>query len=251
MIIAYLIYDSYSLRACTLTCYSWYIAAVPHLHHTFAIIFVPWCLNLWPLYFLRSMHVLGLLPLFKDLRIHVEEHLYHGLSAERFDRSILRYFLALTNVRNLRLDYLDIPSFMARVQQYFGHFFPTVESLTLKTPKGSYRQIVYFIGLFQHLEDLELICDPAGPRQDQPGDLTLVPPFTPPLRGWLKVQCFTEVELLKVMIGLFGGIQFRGVDLSAVQEVQLLLDACAKTLETLILRPIEARGKQRHLGCGF
>ena len=31
MIIAHLIYDTRSLLACSLTCYSWYIATVPHL----------------------------------------------------------------------------------------------------------------------------------------------------------------------------------------------------------------------------
>ena len=35
MIIAPLVYDIPSLRACSLTCYSWYIASVPQLHHTF------------------------------------------------------------------------------------------------------------------------------------------------------------------------------------------------------------------------
>ena len=33
-IFSYLIYDARSLLACSMTCYSWYIAAVPHLHHT-------------------------------------------------------------------------------------------------------------------------------------------------------------------------------------------------------------------------
>jgi len=39
IIIAYLRYDTRSLRACTQTCHSWYIAAVPHLHHTLTVDF--------------------------------------------------------------------------------------------------------------------------------------------------------------------------------------------------------------------
>ena len=34
MIVFYLAYDTRSLLACSMTCYSGYIVAVPHLHHT-------------------------------------------------------------------------------------------------------------------------------------------------------------------------------------------------------------------------
>ena len=34
IVIAQLVYDMESLHACSRTCYSWYIAAVPHLYHT-------------------------------------------------------------------------------------------------------------------------------------------------------------------------------------------------------------------------
>jgi len=34
MIIAHLAYDTPNLLTCTLTCYSWYLAAVPRLHRT-------------------------------------------------------------------------------------------------------------------------------------------------------------------------------------------------------------------------
>ena len=37
IIIDYLTYDAHCLRACALTCYAWYIAAVPHLHHTLVV----------------------------------------------------------------------------------------------------------------------------------------------------------------------------------------------------------------------
>ena len=64
MIIANLSYDIRSLRTCTLTCYSWYIAAVPHLHYN---LFIDDCWGQkfqWP-YRLRRTHRLGLLPLIK------------------------------------------------------------------------------------------------------------------------------------------------------------------------------------------
>ncbi|KAF9641819.1 hypothetical protein BDM02DRAFT_3194498 [Thelephora ganbajun] len=34
MIITHLIYNTHSLLVCSLTCYSWYITTIHHLHHT-------------------------------------------------------------------------------------------------------------------------------------------------------------------------------------------------------------------------
>ena len=65
MIFNYLFYNSRALRSCSLTCYSWYIAAVPHLHSTLYMIksLFPrkrdWPNPIW------YKHMLGLLPLVK------------------------------------------------------------------------------------------------------------------------------------------------------------------------------------------
>ena len=80
MIIAHLIYDKPSLCACSLTCCSWYIVTVPHLHHTLVI-------NTdrprdrksrWPNP-IRYMHMLGLLPLVKKL--HIRARIAYGMGA--------------------------------------------------------------------------------------------------------------------------------------------------------------------------
>lgn len=72
-------------------------------------------------------------------------------------------------------------------------------------------------------------------------DLTLVPLFAPPLRGWLTMAYYMSVGLLTDMIYLFGGIRFRWMDLFNVRGVPLLLGACAETLETLRLYPTNRR----------
>ena len=188
-IIAHLTYDKSSLLSCSLTCYSWYIVAAAHLHHT---LIVP-----KPVYYrsslhhgstwsepLRDMHKLGLLPLVKNFKIHIDGYHYsHTFSQAQLDSRTLRHFVALSNVLELWIDYLDIPSFWSTLRRDFGHFLPTVQSLTLKKPEGSHRQIVYFIGLFQHLEDLRLLYDQGGVQGEPTNDLTLVPSFDPPLRG--------------------------------------------------------------------
>ena len=50
-----------------------------------------------------------------------------------------------------------------------------------------------------------------------------------------------RVELLEDMIGLFGGIRFRSMDLFDVEGTRLLLNACAETLETLRLHQNDPR----------
>ena len=137
------------------------------------------------------------------------------------------------------IDHLDVPSLMPRIQQYFGHFPPTVQELCLKNPNGSRRQIIYLIGLFERLEDLSLTYSQSSSRADLSDDLTLFPPSTPPLRGRLKLTCFRRVDLLEDMIDLFGGLRFRKMDLFDVDGMPLLLDACVKTLETLGLYPTD------------
>lgn len=131
---------------------------------------------------------------------------------------------------------------MPRIRQYFGHFLPTVQSLSLRAPKGSCRQIIYFIGLLEHLEDLKLLHDEvASPAV---GEADAHSALRPPLRGQLIMTYFTRVGVLKDMINLFGGIRLRHMDLSNVNGTRLLLNACAKTMETLRLYPTDPRGKE-------
>ena len=188
------------------------------------------------------MHRLGLLPFIRILFIRSDDN-RDTLSSKQFDNRTLRQFSALTNVRRLVLDHLDIPSFMSRIRRYFGHLSSTVRGLRLKVPKGSRRQIIYFIGLFEHLQDLEIVSDTASFQDEPAEDLALTPLFAPPLRGRLKLSHFRRVDLLKDMIDLFGGIRFRLLDFFNVDGVPLLLDACAKTLTTLHLYPSDLRGR--------
>jgi len=57
------------------------------------------------------------------------------------------------------------------------------------------------------------------------------------------MTCFTRVGILEDMIDMFGGMRFRCMDLRNVDGVQLLLDACAETLETLRLHPSDPDAK--------
>ena len=58
---------------------------------------------------------------------------------------------------------------------------------------------------------------------------------------------FRRVGLLKDMIHLFGGIRFRYLYFDNVDGMRLVLDACAKTLENLVLEPTDPRSEQLSL----
>jgi hypothetical protein len=240
MIIAHLIYDTHSLLACSLTCHSWYIASVRHLHHTLVIRAGRWTdkLKLGWSKPLRNASELRFLPFVKKFKLGRP-------GPEQFNPRILLLFSGLTNIRELEIDDLCIPDFLPDIRQSFGHSLPTVRSLTLREPEGSRRQIIFFIGLFQHLEDLTLLGDPRDRWKDHlEGDPTLFPSFTPPLRGRLVIHSFTRVKLWEDMVHLFGGIRFRYMDLIHVDEAQPLLGACAETLETLRWYPDDRQGEQ-------
>ena len=224
IIVAHLIYHKPSLLACSLTCRSWYTVVLPHIHHTLVAGYSPsyprfqWPVPLW------RMYKLGLLPLVK--RFHIRAWDLDGLirfTPTKLCCFTLFPFRRLTNVQELAIDFLDIRGFMPMIRSYFRNFLPTVRSLTLRESKGSHHQVVFFIGLFQHLEDLRLLYDEVDfcKERTDDDDLMLVPPFAPPLRGRLALMCLTKVGILEIMIRLFGGVRFRSMDLFYVCGVQL------------------------------
>ena len=133
---------------------------------------------------------------------------------------------------------------MPIIRRCLGHLSPNLRFLALKDPNGTCRQILYFIGLFANLQDLKLQY--YGPMYE-PGsttDATLIPLSIPPRRGWLRLVRITKEDLVKDMFILFGGLQFRHMDLFEVSCSQLLLNECAGTLETLRLYPTDAHGEK-------
>ena len=242
-IISYFIYDTFTLLACSMTCNSWYIAAVPHLHHSLTTSDSAWPRGdkkeMWPRPLKRS-YELGLLPLVKRFRIRLWKYQF---TPNRFDRFTLRYFSALTNLQELGIDCFQVSSFMPTIRQCFGHL-SNLRFLALKNPNGTRRQILYFIGLFPNLQDLKLQCHEAIDEPENTADATLIPLSTPPLQGWLRLIYFTNEDLVRDMAALFGGLRFRHLDLFRVSCSQLLLNECAETLETLRLDPNEALGEK-------
>lgn len=237
-IIAYLIHDTNSLLTCSLFSHSWYIAAVPHLHRTLIVRMDSHSRDKetkWPKS-LRTASKFGSLPFVTRLIIYGNSMPWSLFSPQRFHFWTRREFSALTNVRVLYIGGLDIPSFIPTIRQYFGQFSPTVRSLTLSEPIGSDRQIVFFIGLFPHLEDLAVHDQRTYHRKASKGDSALIPPFVPLFGGQLTVSVIGGDDLATTMVDLFGSVRFHYMDLNCVNSaMQRLVYSCADTLEALDL----------------
>ena len=125
---------------------------------------------------------------------------------------------------------------MPNIQRYFGHLAPTLQSLALREPKGSCRQILYFVGLFPKLRDFELL-DYDEASEDNVAD-TFTPLTQPPLDGWLVLGDYKGEKLVGEMATLFHDgpkLRFRCVNLKNVQYTRGVLNRCVDSLETLQL----------------
>ena len=240
MILAHVILNMSTLKACSATCRSWYIATLPHLHHTLTLhgrASGPARRGLIPLQKLGRMQ---LLPFVKRLQI-LQYYDYPGtwFRPSLFNAQSLAYFSALTNVQELGIRGLDFRVFTPRAQRYFGHFTPTLRTLALRNPKGTNSQLLYFLGLFPNLDDLKFDHGHLQPTST----LAPVPQSAPSLRGRLTLTCAGRVGLLRDLSKLSGGLRFHYMHLFDWGGARFLLDTCADTLETLRVYPVYLTGK--------
>ena len=158
--------------------------------------------------------------------------------------SHIQHLRTLTNLRSLKAHCLDTPSFIPEMEEYFGSFFGTLQSLELVLPMGGHKQIVYFACQFPNLRDLKisgnkLYTDSVHSGDDPHFDIKT----SPPLDGTLDLQWYTDVGpgrdpigahfILGDLVALPSGPKFRTLKLSGCtsNNLQLLLDKCAPTLE--------------------
>jgi hypothetical protein len=232
-IIAHLAYDIPSLKACAATCFTWYNFAFPHLHHT--LIFQDRSkstsrTNYNPL---LPMHQLGLLPFVKKAQFN---RATYWVAPAIFDSRSMRYFRALVNLQDLAIASLDFSFFPSGVGEFFGHFSPTLRSLSLWTPLGNRRQLLDFFRLFPRLDDV-MICEYSDDGEYHEALDDMLIPIGGGLRGQLNLKNFHDEWLLKDMIVAFGGMRFTSMRLESVLGVPLILKACADTLQTVYIHP--------------
>ena len=232
MIIAHIAHDLDALKACSSTCRSWYIAAVPHIHRTLTLTDGTRSITHRELKPLSQLHQLGLIPLIKEIRVYQQRG--NWLAPQAFSPGDLSCLSAFPNVQTLRLQYLEIPHFIPGIERYFGHFSSTLRSIALLEPAGTPRQLSYFLSLFPNLDNIAIWHTPTRPPNITTPGTELLPFSTPGLRGRLMLRQFDSAETWICLVALCGGLRFRYMNLCMVGGcAPLLFEACAETLETL------------------
>ena len=145
---------------------------------------------------------------------------------------------AITNLRSLNARWLDIPSFLSRMDEYFGTFLGSLESLELQEPRGDNQQVLYFICQFANLRNLRIKGVQHHTHSMRNGGPHFDINYSPPLDGTLDLELYTEnskgaMLILNNLISV--PLRFRTLKLlgCSSRHSQLLIDACAATLESV------------------
>jgi len=221
-----------TLKACSLICRTWYLAAVPHLHRTLILSDVKPDKSHAKLKPLSKLHELDLTTFVKEIQV-LQGSNEHWFIPQAFGPNDLSHFSAFANVESLVLRNMDISRFIPDIQRYFEHFAPMLQSITLHTPYCTPRQLSYFLSLFSNLDNI-YINFPERPFRTSILSTEFVPFSSPKLRGRLELSGFHWVETWTDLITSCGGLRFRHADLHHPTGcAPVLLEACAKTVETL------------------
>jgi len=234
MIVAHLTHHHYTLKMCSLTCRSWYIAATRHLHHTFTFTGIRPEIDRSRLEPLSKLHELGLIPLVKEIRVRRGAGGGPWFLPRAFSPIDLQYFSAFSNVHTLNVENMQIHRFIPGIERYFEHFSPTLRSVALYNPCCTPRQLSYFLSLFPNLDDIDIDQTDAHVPNPTIPDTELVLFSAPKLQGRLTLRDFRWVEPWTHLTSSCGDLRFRHMDLREVGGcAPVLLEACAETLETL------------------
>ena len=151
-----------------------------------------------------------------------------------------QHLRALTNVRSFKTRWLDTPSFIARMESYFGGFLGSLQSLELEFPRGDHKQILYFVCQFPNLRDLRIKGLQDYTHSIRSGGPHFNIETSPLLNGTLDLQLNTGSDrgaqlVLNNLVILPSGLKFRIIKLAGCtgNNPQLLVDACAPTLECM------------------
>ena len=244
MIATYLIYNLGALKACSLTCRSWYTAAAPHLHYALTLTGDAREISRRQLQPLSELHKLGLIHFVKSVRVK------QGINTPWFMPGTfgdldLCHFSALANVHTLKLQGMDICDFIPGAERYFGHFSQTLRSISLYSPRCTPRQLSYFLSLFSNLDSIG-IWNTRTPKliTTTIPEIELAPLFALKLRGRLALRTFGWTETWEHLITSNSDLRFCHMDLyKSASCAPILFEACAETLDTLRFGTVGSAGE--------
>lgn len=236
-------FDLATLKACSLTCRSWYALVLPYIHHTLFLGEEECKIPRDNLRQLSRLHKLGLAPFVREILVKQGDWDENWFIPRTFKNHDFRCFSAFNNIQVLKIQRLDIRNFMPHIKSYFEQFSPTLRSIALFSP--SYippQQLSYFLSLFPNLDDINITY--FRPLVYPYSDDELVPFSAPKLRGDLTLRASCSVEIWLYLIAASGGLRFRYMELYRVGDcAHMLLEECAGTLETLKFHMSDYQGQ--------
>lgn len=248
--------DCQTLKACSLTCKSMFASARHLIHGTFRLTqrnnrsiltreekkLLPQMSTDRELRFLTCAAERGLLQYAQQvfIRNNLQLDNHHSTFSPAALSPHLHHFRSLDRIHTLTIEHLDAALWLNQSKDYFSHFYPTLTSLKLHHPCGSYRAILQFALQFPNLDNLSFQMFPSqeGEGEDQ---TDVVIDQSPPLRGNLSLIGYNTTGEWPVdaIHELRNGMNFRSVELEAFSSdrVQHILNACGNTLEDLAIVP--------------
>jgi len=239
-----------TLKSCSLTCKALSYSAKPSLHRTLYL--TPWSEGL------TEPSVPGHGNEFEGLRVLGErgllQHTRHISISPSSDplfiydlEPYLQQLRTLTNLRSLTTRWLDIPSFIPKMEEYFAAFLGSLQSLELESPRGDRKQIPYFVCQFLDLQDLKISNFQGYSHSVRDDGSNFEIKTSPPLNGTLDLHMMNTESpwgdlnggqlILSDLLVFPSGLKFRTLKLSGCvgNNLQPLVDACGPTLECMEL----------------
>jgi len=149
-----------------------------------------------------------------------------------------QWLRTLPNLRSIKTRWLDIPSFIPKMEEYFGAFLESLQSLELEYPRGDQKQILYFACQFPNLRNLRIKGTQDHIHSMRNGGPHFDINTIPPLDGILDLELNTGSDkgahlVLNELITL--PLKFRTLKLLGCSGTnsQLLVDTCAPSLECM------------------
>lgn len=241
--------DFRALKACSLTCKAMFVSTRRLIHQTLYLIprnnrsvltqqeesrYRGSGYKDVELRFLSYMGERGLLQ--RTQQVHIRMSL--GFFTQEVLLPHLHYFQSLEHVKTLSIEPCNVVAWAGHYKTYFDHLHPTLTSLTLTRPFGTFRLLLQFALQFPNLQNMCL----EWPLEKTRPDLT-VPAFTnrsPPLGGHLRLAGAGPAANWSADLAheLQNGMNFRSIELEDFTGYmfQRMLDACASTLEQLAIK---------------
>jgi len=127
---------------------------------------------------------------------------------------------------------MDFAGFASEIDKTFGHLSPTLRSITLIFPRGSYRKIQNFLRLFQRLDDVKIVHYIDTLEADDPNEAP-----RDPIQGSLQGKLSLRSSEDQCLMAKLGGMRFTSMEFGDMGWAQPFLDACAETLQVFRFHP--------------